>query len=77
MEGVNKVLRRLVEITTAIGSAWDVGGNQAITPIEVTVCRTVIAGILDCPDALNAILILILGTEIVVDVRFKAIVGIE
>ena len=42
-EGVDQILRWLVEVATTIRHIGDVGTNQAIRPVEVAVCRTVVA----------------------------------
>ena len=71
-EGVDQILTWLVEVTTTIGNTRDVWNNQTIAPVQVTILGTVVHRVLHCPDALLAILILWLRTEVVVEVTFQA-----
>ena len=75
--GVHQVLRGFVEIGTSVGGAGDVGRYQAVAPVQVAVSRAVVARILYGPEALHAVLILLFGAEVVVDVGFQTVVGIE
>ena len=70
-------MRRFVEIAASIRSTGDVRRNQAVAPVQVAVGRTVVTRVLDSPKTLLTILILLLRTEIVVQILFQAIAGIE
>ena len=71
-EGINQVLAWLVEVATTIGNTRDVWNNQTIAPVQVTILGTIVHGVLHCPDALLAILILWLRAEVVMEVTFQA-----
>ena len=71
-EGINQVLAWLIEVTATIGDTWDIWHNQTVAPVQVTILGTVVHGVLHCPDALLAILILWLWTEVIVEVTFQA-----
>ena len=67
--GIDQIPRGFVEITTT-QNTFKLGGNQTIGEIQVTIVSTIISGVLDGPNALLAILVLLLRTEIVVQVAF-------
>ena len=53
-----------------LGNAWY---DKAIGEVQVAIYGAVVLGILDGPDTLAAVFVLLLGTEIVVQVYLKTI----
>ena len=70
-------MRRFVKIAAAVCCAGNVGRNQAVAPIEIAVCRAVVARILNCPNAFFTVFKLLFGAEIVVKIAFETISGIK
>ena len=72
-ESVHQILARLIEVTSSVGDTRNVRDNQAIRPVTVSIGRTVIHGILHCPQRLRTVFVLTLRTEIIMEVRFQSI----
>ena len=55
----------------------NVGNDEAVGEVEVTPCGTIVLRVLDGPDALLAVLVLFLRTEVVVKVVLQPVVAIQ
>ena len=75
--GIHEVDGWLVEVATRVVNLRNTGHDQTIGEVEVAINGTVVAGILDGPNALLAVLVLLFGTEVVVQVGFKSIAVVE
>jgi hypothetical protein len=51
--------------------------NQTVREIQVTIYGTIVLRVLDSPDTLLTILVLLLRTEVIEQVGLQAITGIE
>ena len=57
-----------------LGNTWN---NQSVREVQVAIDGTIVPGVLNGPKALLAILILLLGTEVVVKVVLQSVTRVD
>ena len=72
-ECVHQILARFVEVATTIGNSRNVGNNQTVRPVTITVISTVVHGVLHGPQGFYTIFILRFRAEVVVEIRFQPV----
>ncbi|CDB82479.1 unknown [Bacteroides clarus CAG:160] len=72
-ESVYQVLTGFVEVVTAVCHTRNIGYNQTVGPVTVTVLCSVVHGVLHGPQRFHAVFIFRFRTEVVVKIRFQTI----